>query len=135
MPNIAKILLIGGGFVTATSVAGTGFYFYSQPKNIGELLTKKGKTLLDFESKEHEKHWKDLSTKHNKPIAKENNIKKIADLRTQPLEGGEAVDTNPLKNKCKDFFKTEISKGQEFDTIVNNAENWCTLDSPVLKLT
>ncbi|OAL10465.1 hypothetical protein A6V39_00175 [Candidatus Mycoplasma haematobovis] len=138
MASPKQVLLIGGGLTAVVGGAGgTIAYFSSQPKNIGDLLVKKGKTLLSIKDNTNDDQWKKLVDKYKGDSetitltggTKINKIKNFTIANPQPSGTANFKD---LKNKCRDLFKTEISKGEKFENLVKGVEDWCTLESPVL---
>ncbi|OAL10447.1 hypothetical protein A6V39_00085 [Candidatus Mycoplasma haematobovis] len=138
MASVSQILLLGGGITTISCGEGAGFYLYSIPNNVGQLLTKNGKILLNIKDKKHDGQWKKLAEKHKGntdpvQIKAGVTINKIQNLQIAEPQSNKEINFSPLKTKCKELFETKISKRTTFDTVVKNEENWCTLESPILQ--
>ncbi|OAL10466.1 hypothetical protein A6V39_00180 [Candidatus Mycoplasma haematobovis] len=131
--TVAGVSTLGG--VAAGAVA---LFNKKEPSNVKELLINKEKTPLDVVGNTNDKQWKLLANKYkgnNSPIqiTGEKSINKIAGLTIQDPRAGAEVDFAVLKSKCKSLFDTKINNDESFNTVVDNAENWCTLESPVLE--
>lgn len=138
MVDPKQILLIGGGVAGTVGATGTIAYFVSQPRNVGELITKSGKTLLDVKGTINDDKWQKIADKYkgeddSVTLAGGIKIEKIKDFFIPEPQPVEKVKIEDLKDKCKTLFKASVSKGEEFEKLVKSVENWCTLESPALK--
>ncbi|OAL10512.1 hypothetical protein A6V39_00410 [Candidatus Mycoplasma haematobovis] len=134
--NTKFLLLATTGTGLLGGVAGVG-YWYSQPKNLRELLLKEQIKLLDTESDKHDTQWKELAKKHKADAngrTKDNKeIKQIKDLN---ITGeNDSIKFSELKAKCKSLLETPIADSEEFKEIKNSVINWCSEKSPFSKAT
>lgn len=123
IPAILGVGAIGG-------TAGLG-YWCSLPKDVKGVLIREDIMLLN--TRGHEEQWQKLAKKHTNEaeITLKNNVK----VKTIDGLGNISTGNNiqKLKDKCEELLKEPISEDNKFKTAKQNAKDWCSFASPILK--
>ncbi|OAL09997.1 hypothetical protein A6V39_03730 [Candidatus Mycoplasma haematobovis] len=131
--NIKLAIASAVSLGTIGGAVGVGYNLF-QPKNLRQLLEKKGIKLLDTEKDTNNTQWTELVNKHNgdKQGRTKNNIE-IEKLEI--TETSSIIDSSALKTKCKELFDTPITNDEGFKKLEKDAINWCSEKSPLLEAT